>query len=271
MVNRILNFGIIGLGNMGSVIAKLLLEKQFPAFNKYFVYDIIQDRIKSLNNYPNVMMCANIAALVENSDFILLAVKPQVMKFVLEEISKQNYEGKTFITIAAGLKINFYRQILIKNCSIVRIMPNTPLLVGEGAAAIALDPDMKKDNAQIIDSIFKLCGKVIYCEEKYLDVVTALSGSGPAYFFIMIEALADGAVKMGLSRDQAYLLAAQTAIGAGKMILETNKHPGVLKDMVTSPGGTTIEAITILERGKFRSILIDAIEAATKKSQSLNP
>jgi pyrroline-5-carboxylate reductase len=149
-------------------------------------------------------------------------------------------------------------------------MPNINFLVGEGAAGITMDPRLKIKEQEIIQRLFACSGKSVMCEEKDIDIVTGLSGSGPAYIFLVIEALADGAVRMGLQRDKAYNLAAQTVIGAGKMVLEMKKHPGELKDMVTSPGGTTIEALTVLEKGGFRSLLIEAVTAATEKARSLN-
>ncbi len=255
---------------MGGILANSLLKNNFEAFEKYIFYDIESEKLTPFANYENVVISDSIANLVEQSDFILLAVKPFVMEKVIKEIAESNYDEKVLLTIAAGLKISFYREILGDRCYIVRIMPNILFSVGEGCAGIALDPKLPEDKAAIVQDIFKISGKVTLCEEKNLDVVTALCGSGLAYIFMVIEALADGAVRMGLPRKDAYTLASQMIIGAGKMVLENNSHPGVLKDMVCTPGGTTIEALSVLERGGLRSLFINAIEAATKKSQALS-
>jgi pyrroline-5-carboxylate reductase len=265
-----LTLGIIGLGTMGGILANSLLKNNFDAFTRYVFYDIEQDKLQPFSNMENVVISDSIPSLVEQSDFILLAVKPYIMEKVVKEIVECNYDEKVMITIAAGLKIGFYRDILGDRCYINRVMPNILFSVGEGCAGITMDPKISEEFANIVQGIFKLSGKVILVEEKNMDVVTALIGSGPAYIFMTIEALADGAVRMGLPRKDAYMLASQMIIGAGKMVLQKNTNPGVLKDKVCTPGGTTIEAISVLERGGLRSLFIDAIEAATKKSQSLN-
>jgi pyrroline-5-carboxylate reductase len=264
------NLGVIGLGTMGGIIAQSLIKQKFDAFEKYVLFDVDSEKIKQFNNYSNVICAKDIPDVVSQSDFLLLAVKPQIMEKVLIEISKCNYEKKTIISIAAGLKIAFYRKFISEKAYFIRVMPNILFTVNEGAAGIVLDPNLPKNYSDIVQGIFKTSGKIILCDENKIDAVTGLSGSGPAYIFMIIEAMADGAVKMGIPRKDAYLLAAQTVVGAGKMVLENNTNPGVLKDMVCTPGGTTIEGISVLERGGLRGILIDAIEAATKKSQSLS-
>jgi pyrroline-5-carboxylate reductase len=265
-----MNLGIIGLGTMGGILLQSVLKKNLVHFKKYNVFDVVADKLKTFGDNSQIQICEDIKQLVNSSDMIILAVKPAQMESVLKEMLQTKIENKTIITIAAGLKINFYRKILGDSCFITRVMPNILFSVGEGAAGIAMDPKLSQNASTIIQDIFKTAGKIILCEENKLDVVTGLSGSGPAYIFIIIEAMADGAVKMGLPRKDAYTLAAQTVLGAGKMVLESNSHPGVLKDMVCTPGGTTIEAISVLERGNLRSTIIDAIEACTKKSQSLS-
>lgn len=265
-----MNLGIIGLGTMGGILLQSMLKKNLTHFKKYYIFDVLTDKMKNFQDNSQVQMCKDIIELVNNSDIILLAVKPVQMESVLKEIIKAKIDNKSFVSIAAGLKINFYRKILGENCFITRVMPNILVSVGEGATGIAMDSKISQNVSLAIQDIFKAAGKIILCEENKLDVVTGLSGSGPAYIFLIIEAMADGAVKMGLPRKDAYTLAAQTVLGAGKMVLESNSHPGILKDMVCTPGGTTIEAISVLERKNLRSTLIDAIEAATKKSQSLS-
>jgi pyrroline-5-carboxylate reductase len=262
--------GFIGLGNMGNALLMSLLKNNFQDFNKYYIFDIDEEKMLPFKTTSHISICSSVQEVVNSSDFVLIAVKPQFMQIVLDDIKKTESSHKVFITIAAGLQVAFYKKTLGKEYKIVRVMPNTPYLVGEGAAGITLDDRLDDESRAVVKAIFEQSGRVILCDEKYLDVVTGLSGSGPAYIFIIIEALADGAVKMGLPRKQAMKLAAQTVVGAGKMVRDTEIHPGELKDMVCSPGGTSIEAISVLERAGLRSTLIDAVEAATIKSKSFH-
>ena len=255
---------------MGIALLLSLLKENVDLFEQYNAFDILEVNIAKFTQDARVNGCASVKDVIDNSDVILLAVKPQHMEVLLKQISGLNISKKNFISIAAGLAVDFYRQILGSDCFITRVMPNTPYQVGAGAAGITIDPKLDDSAVSLIKDIFEAGGKVIICEEKYLDVVTGLSGSGPAYIFVVIEAMADGAVKMGLPRDQAYKLAAQTVLGAAEMVLQTGKHPGELKDMVTSPGGTTIAAISVLENGKLRATLMNAVEASTNKSKSFH-
>ena len=263
------NLGLIGIGNMGSAFLTSLLRDGVNYYKKFCIFDVNTVKTKPYDGNEKICICSNVREVVEMTDTIILIVKPQSMEEVLTEITPLALTGKNFITIAMGLPIKFYRKYLGTKCSITRVMPNTPYLVGAGAAGITLDPKLNVENAQRIKRIFTLNGKIIECKEELLDVVTGLSGNGPAYFFIIIEALADGAVKMGLSREDAYLLTAQTMLGSAKLVIESGKHPGVLKDMVTSPGGTAISSIRVLEREKIRSTLIEAVIAGTKKSKEV--
>jgi pyrroline-5-carboxylate reductase len=263
------NLGLIGIGNMGNAFLTSLLRDNGNYYEKYCIYDVNLDKTAPYEENEKIYICTNVPEVVEMTDTIILIVKPQSMEEVLRDIQPLSLTGKKFITIAMGLPISFYRKFLGGDCYISRVMPNTPYLVGAGAAGITLDPNLSADDAQRIKRIFTLSGKIIECKEELLDVVTGLSGNGPAYFFIIIEALADGAVQMGLSRDDAYLLTAQTMFGSAKLALESGKHPGVLKDMVTSPGGTAISAIRVLEREKIRSTLIEEVIAGTNKSKEV--
>ena len=263
------NLGLIGIGNMGSAFLTSLLRDNVNYYKKFCIFDVNTTKTAPYSENEKIIICSNTREVVEMADTIILIVKPQSMEEVLIEMQPLTLAGKTFITIAMGLPIKFYRKYLGTKCSISRVMPNTPYLVGAGAAGITLDPKLSADEAQRIKRIFQLNGKIIECKEELLDVVTGLSGNGPAYFFIIIEALADGAVQMGLSREDAYLLTAQTMLGSAKLALESGKHPGVLKDMVTSPGGTAISAIRVLEREKIRSTLIEAVIAGTNKSKEV--
>ncbi len=260
------NLGLVGIGNMGSAFLGSLLSDNGNFYEKFCIYDVREAQTDIYKGIEKIEICSSVQEVVKKACTIILIVKPQSMADVLSEIQPLTLEGKKFITIAMGLPIKYYRKYLGEKCYISRVMPNTPYLVGAGAAGITLDPKLPAEDAQRIKRIFALNGKVIECKEELLDVVTGLSGNGPAYFFIIIEALADGAVQMGLSREDAYLLTAQTMLGSAKLALESGKHPGVLKDMVTSPGGTAISSIRVLEREKIRSTLIEAVIAGTKKS-----
>ena len=202
------------------------------------------------------------------ADIVVLAVKPQVVDAVLKEIGDVLPE-RLVISVIAGLPISRILDASGPLTHVIRTMPNTPAMVGEGMTALAIGPAVQTAEVAVARSIFESVGKVVPVEERLMDAVTGLSGSGPAYVFLLIEALTDGGVKMGLPRDTAGLLAAQTVLGAARMVLETGQHPARLKDQVTSPGGTTMAGLHRLEQGSLRAVLIDAVEAATKRSQEL--
>jgi pyrroline-5-carboxylate reductase len=260
--------GIIGTGNMGSALIKTILTKNILNENSLIIYDKDKTVSEELAGQFNVKVAENSAELTRSSQYVLLAVKPQVINTVLEEISSHLTPKQTLISIAAGVSLEHLSKFFDKEVGIVRIMTNTPFMVGSGASAISQNKNVKSDNIEFIKKLFNSGGIVVELDEEHLDAVTGLSGSGPAYIFIIIEALADGGVKMGLSRKIALKLAAQTALGAAKLVLETGKHPGELKDMVASPGGTTITAIHELEKSGLRATLIRAVEVATEKSRS---
>jgi pyrroline-5-carboxylate reductase len=262
------DLGIIGIGNMGSALLKGILETKTVNNDKIIIHDASKNLLDQRAGDFNVSKALNNTDLVQSSRYILLAVKPQVMDKVLDEIGSKVTEEQTIISIAAGISIEFIKNFIKKNIGVIRVMPNTPALVGAGASALAFSENISQESLDYVKKLLNSVGIVVELEEKHIDAVTGLSGSGPAYIFIIIEALADGGVKMGLSRDIALKLAAQTVLGSAKMVLETGKHPGVLKDMVTSPGGTTITALHELEKGKLRGTLIGAVEAATLKSRS---
>src|SRR5581483_2494138 len=207
--------------------------------------------------------------VVRASEIVVLSVKPQILPSVLDEVSKHLQPHALVISIAAGTPVAAIEQRLPAGTRVVRTMPNTPALVGAGATAIAGGQHAKDDDLEATQRIFDAVGKTVVLDESQLDAVTGLSGSGPAYVFLIIEALSDAGVKMGLSRYNAQALAAQTVLGSAKLLLETNEHPGRLKDMVTSPGGTAIAGIATLEAGGLRTTLINAVEAATRRSREL--
>ena len=202
------------------------------------------------------------------ADIVVLAVKPQVMPALLTDVG-QALAGKLVLSIAAGVTIAWIHERIATPRGIVRAMPNTPALVRAGATALAYRADLAADDVAAARVLFEAVGSVVSVEERLMDAVTGLSGSGPAYLFVAIEALADGGVKMGLPRAVAELLAAQTVLGAARMVLESGEHPARLKDQVASPGGTTIAGLYQLEAGGLRSCLMAAVEAATKRSQEL--
>lgn len=261
--------GLIGVGNMGTALLKGVLSSNTIDKEKTIIYDVREEVIKNRIQEFNVKAVSSNTELIQQVKFIIIAVKPQNIDSVLEEIGPQLSEDQILISIAAGVTLDYIKKFISKNIGLIRVMPNTPALVGEGASAIAHNKTVTENDLKYVKKILTSVGKVVELEEKHIDAVTGLSGSGPAYVFIIIEALADGGVKMGLPRDIALKLAAQTVLGSAKMVIETGIHPGELKDMVASPGGTTITALHEIEKGKLRATLISAVEAATLKSKSL--
>ena len=262
--------GIIGVGKIGSALLKRIISTNTIERNKIIIFDVDKEKLHNLSKDLDVECANSNIDLVNSSKHVLIAVIPQVMDNVLREIDSVITVQHVIISIAAGVSFTHITKIITKPISLIRIMTNTPALVGAAATAIARNENVKEYQIEFVKEIFNSVGMVVELEERHLDAVTGLSGSGPAYMFIIIEALADGGVKMGLPRDIALKLAAQTLLGSAKLLLETNIHPAALKDMVATPGGTTITAIHELESAKIRATLIRAVEAATLKSKSLN-
>ena len=259
----------IGAGNMGQALISGLLTASLVQPKDVIAADLDEDRLGQLSSEHGIETTRDNASAVSNSDVVVLAVKPQVMAPVLKDISPVADGSKLILSIAAGITINFMRSHLQNGSRIIRIMPNTPALIGEGAAALAPGDGTTEEDVKLAEEIFSSVGRALVVEEKMMDAITGLSGSGPAYAFIFIEALADGGVKMGLPRDVSLELSAQTVLGAARMVLELGKNPAELKDMVTSPAGTTIEGVQALESGAFRGTVMRAVEAATRRSQEL--
>jgi pyrroline-5-carboxylate reductase len=262
--------GIIGVGKIGSTLLKRLLLTNTLTKEKISIYDINSTKLNTISKNYGVEPAANNTELIKASKYILIAVIPQVIDNVLKEIGNLVNKSQTIISIAAGVSIDHIQKYLDEKVAIIRVMTNIPALVGAAATGLSFNKYVKSVDLEYVKKIFEAVGIVVELQEKHLDAVTGLSGSGPAYIFIIIEALADGGVKMGLPRDISQRLAAQTVLGAAKLLLETSKHPGELKDMVSTPGGTTITAIHEIESAKLRATLIRAVEAATLKSRSLN-
>ena len=261
--------GFIGGGKMGEALAKGLIRAKLSTADSIIVSDVDNKRCQVFEEETGIKTTQDNREVTANSDVIILAVKPNIMGTILEELKNDITSEHLVVSIAAGIPLNFMESSLNEGCRAIRIMPNTPCLVGETAAGYALGKNATLDDGELVGRILNAVGKSYLLEEKYLDAVTGLSGSGPAFIYMVIEALADGGVKMGLPRDVSTELAAQTAYGAAKMVLESDTHIGELKDSVTSPGGTTIEGLHALEKGGLANTLINAVEAATKKSKRL--
>lgn len=263
--------GFIGAGNMGEALIKGLLKSKVVNPEQMGASDKTKDRLSYISKNYGVKVFTDNSEVVRDSDIVILAVKSSDIKDVIKEIAGDISKDKLLITIAAGVSMDFLRENLPHPVPpIIRAMPNTPSLVLEGAIGVYLSQNISNGDKDIAVKIFETVGKVILIEkEEWLNAVTGLSGSGPAYMFLIMEALSDAGVKVGLPRSVANILAIQTMLGSAKLALESQKHFGELKDMVTSPGGTTIAGLHALEDGGLRGALMDAVEAATKRSEEL--
>jgi pyrroline-5-carboxylate reductase len=259
----------LGGGNMAEALIKGMLAAGVAKADRMMVSDISADRVALLQKTYGVSAIHGNKDAVIQAGIILLCVKPQVMDRVLQEIEPVADQEKLVISIAAGVTIARIEKMLSMKPRIIRVMPNTPALVLSGAAGLAAGTSSTVTDMMTAQQIFGAVGRAVVVEEKLMDAVTGLSGSGPAYVFTIIEALTDAGVKAGIPRPLALELSAQTVYGAAKMVLETHEHPGKLRDMVTSPGGTTIEGLHMLEKGKLRATLMNAVEAATARSKEL--
>ncbi|MBW1715579.1 MAG: pyrroline-5-carboxylate reductase [Deltaproteobacteria bacterium] len=261
--------GIVGAGNMGEALISGLLHSRSSTPENIICSDIRKDKLKTVKEAYGVLTSGNNLNVVSASEIVVYAVKPQIMASVLRETAASLDMSKLIISIAAGVPLSAIESCLNKDLRLVRVMPNISASVKEGAAAIAPGKHALKDDLKVAKAIFDSVGKSVIIEEELMDAITGLSGSGPAYLFLIVDALADAGVKMGLSREDALLLSTQTVLGAAKLLMETNEHPGKLKDRVTSPGGTAIAGLHTLEQGGLRTTLINAVEAATRRSKEL--
>lgn len=261
--------GFIGAGQMARALAQGFASAGLVAGRQIVACDPVAAAAEAFaNSVPGAICAASNADVVRQADVVLLAVKPQSMAAVFNELSGKIGADKLVISIAAGVTLAKLGEGL-KTQRLVRVMPNTPALVGQGAAAYALGSGATAADGQLTGQLLQAVGRAYQVDEKLLDAVTGLSGSGPAFVYVMIEALSDGGVRVGLPRDVASALAAQTVLGAAQMVLTTGEHPAALKDKVASPGGTTIAGLAALEDRGLRAALIAAVEAATKRSQEL--
>jgi pyrroline-5-carboxylate reductase len=260
--------GFIGGGNMAEAMIRGLLRGDDFAPAHVSVSGPREERMRELRE------AYGIEATTDNkvpaaAQIVVLSVKPQIMARVLEEVAETIAPDALVISIAAGIPVATIQARLASGTRVIRAMPNTPALVDAAATAIAGGEHARESDLADAKRIFDSIGLTVILEESQMDAVTGLSGSGPAYVFLILEALSDAGVKVGLSRRTAQLLAAQTVLGSAKLLLETNEHPGRLKDMVTSPGGTAITGLHTLENGGVRTTLMNAVEAATRRSREL--
>lgn len=260
--------GFIGGGNMAEALIKGLMAGGTPEASILVAEPHSERRRYMSERYGLNCQEENCEAIV-GSDVVVLATKPQVADKVLQGIGSAGTRGKLFISIMAGVKTATIEGRLPEGTRVVRVMPNTPALVLEAAAAIAPGANATGEDIALTCSIFELVGKAWVVDERLMDAVTGLSGSGPAYVLKFIEALSDAGVKNGLSREIATGLAAQTVFGTAKLYIETLEHPAMLRDKVTSPGGTTISGLHVLEKAGFSGAVIDAVDAATARSREL--
>ena len=263
-----MRLGIIGGGNMGGAILRGILRDRYARPENLWLSDENQPLLQKLTQETGVHAAPGNAVLAQRCDMILLAVKPAYMNCVIEEI-KPSLQDQAVISIAAGWSMETLRTALGEHVHILRVMPNTPAMVGEGLTALCAEHTFSKEEFDYAQGLFQSIGRTVTLPERLFDGVIALSGSSPAYMYMMIEAMADGGVQQGIPRAIAYQMAAQAMLGAARMVLETGLHPGVLKDAVCSPGGTTIEAVAALEKNGFRAAVLDAMDACAQKSRRM--
>lgn len=261
--------GFLGSGNMGEALISGLVQGRHCRPDQILCSDVRPERLKVIRERYGVRGTSRNSEVARQSDILILAVKPQILKRVMSEVSKYLDFKKLIISIAAGVGLDVIELCAGKELKLIRVMPNICVSVREGASAIAGGRHASKADIMLARKIFDSVGKSVVLDESLLDAATGLSGSGPAYLFLIIDALADAGVKVGLSRDHALILASQTVLGAARMLMETGEHPGKLKDMVTSPGGTSIAGLHALEQGGLRTTLISAVEAATQRARAL--
>jgi pyrroline-5-carboxylate reductase len=261
--------GFIGVGNMGGALIRSIISKDKNNSFCINAFDINMEHLIKLSEELGFEYKTNLSGLVEESRIIVLAVKPQNADEVLKEIKPYVTADKIIVSIIVGLPISYYKKILGEKIRIIRTLPNTPAMVGEGMTLICFDDLITEREKQEVKKLLGFSGRVHELQEDLMCEVTALTGSSPAYVFLFIEAMADAAVQSGIPRKIAYNLAAQTVLGSAKMVLETGKHPGELKDMVCSPAGTTIEAVIALEREGFRNAVITAMKECTKRAKEI--
>jgi len=262
--------GLIGGGNMGEALISGLVQSGSARPENIICSDIREEPLEELQRKYGVAVTTDNVEVARKSEIIIYATKPQILASVLKETADVLDRSKLIISIAAGVPLAAIQSGLHKELRLIRVMPNICAFVKESATAIAAGKHVEKGDIELAKAIFDSVGVSVFIKENILmDAFTGLSGSGPAYFFLIIDAMADAGVKMGLSRKDSLLLSTQTMLGSAKMLLESKEHPGQLKDRVTSPGGTSIAGIHTLEQGGLRTTIMDAVEAATNRSREL--
>ena len=264
-----MKIGFIGLGNMAGAIIGGLLGRGFVTAEEIYGYDALESTAQGRKEEFGIQITGSNKETAEAADYLVLAVKPQFVGGVIDEVKNDIREDQVIISIVAGKSIAWLEEHFGKECKIVRCMPNTAALVMEAMTALSPSAGITEDELQVARNILESFGRTQVVPEHLMDAVVGVSGSAPAYVFMFIEAMADAAVEGGMPRAQAYEFAAQAVLGSAKLMLETGKHPGELKDMVCSPAGTTIAAVRVLEEKGFRGAVMDAVLAATEKSKQL--
>jgi pyrroline-5-carboxylate reductase len=261
--------GFVGTGQMGEALIRGIIEAGFCNADQILANDIRKDLLDEMMQKYGINVASENPELANRCNTVILAVKPQDIPDVLSEISPYMGERHLIISIAAGIPLRFLEARLNKGVHVIRIMPNTPSLLRLGCSALSPGSHATRADLDHTSAIFKAVGEVVEVDEKLMDAVTAVSGNGPAYVYLFVEALIDAGIRMGLSRHVAKKLVLHSVKGATEMLLVTGEHPAVLKEQVTSPGGTAMAALAELERGAFRSILLQAVEAGTMRSKAL--
>ncbi|WP_101695689.1 pyrroline-5-carboxylate reductase [Dorea phocaeensis] len=264
-----MKLGFIGTGNMASAIMGGIIGKKMISAEEIIGADLFAPGREKVKEQFGIQVTEKNQEVVEKAEVIILSVKPQFYEDVINQIKDCVKKEQIIITIAPGKTLAWLAEKFGKEVKIVRTMPNTPALVGEGMTAMSPNEHMEKEETEYVKRLLESFGRVEVVPERLMDVVVSVSGSSPAYVFMMIEAMADAAVSGGMPRAQAYQFAAQAVYGSAKMVLKTAKHPGELKDMVCSPAGTTIEAVRTLEEMGFRSSIIEAMKVCEEVSRNL--
>lgn len=258
--------GFIGCGKMAQAMIEGMIKSELVLPGEIMASAVTDETLRTVKEKYDILVTRNNMEVARYADLLILAIKPTIHDAVLREIAEAVDEQKVMITIAAGISLEYIDSFFQTKMKVVRAMPNTPSLVGEGMSAICHNQQVNQEDLEKVLILFNSFGKTEVLGEELMDSIPAISGSSPAYVYMFIEALADGGVKQGIPRKQAYKLAAQAVLGAAKMVLETEKHPGQLKDDVCTPGGATIEAVASLEQEKFRSAILKAMDNCTKKA-----
>jgi pyrroline-5-carboxylate reductase len=260
---------VLGAGKMGGILLKALLEKQLLSTKTTVATVQHEEKARSLSKKLGIPVTTDNRAAARNADIILLCVKPQIVDQVVEQIRSSVTKNQIIISVAASVPTSRIERVLKRAVPVVRAMPNTPCVVGCGMTALCKGKFATAQHLEIASTLFGVVGRTVVVDEKLMDAVTGLSASGPAYIYIILESLAEAGVKVGLPRDVATLLAAQTVLGSATVVLETGEHPAQLKDTVTTPAGCTIDGILELEEGKLRVTLIKAVVKAAQRAKEL--